>query len=315
MSDLSVQQTKRSPALKRLDGFNRPWVRIATGLILGFVITLLTKSVIEYTVGHKLPLLIYLIPGLLATAILTARTWSAKELALTHDWQLLSVVANSKALTLISVALTIVPLALSASQAVDKQYLLPFDIYLYWVSGLSFFAFILLYKATAPAVFKYISYRDLIDREGSVRVLRDSVVELQSLAILRKGPFTPAREVLISGSDFVAIAKLDINDTEHQEQIYFLTREHTKYLKSLCRAGLSIMLIAPIFFISTITISKMYGVALQSNQTAQCYGGWIKATYWDMLKENSYIISEDKVESTSQCLRKLDKQENKISGS
>ncbi|WLH82851.1 hypothetical protein [Pseudomonas sp. FP2338] len=305
MSVSCDQQTNPNPTQKRLDKWNHPWVRIVLGLVIGIIVTVLPKLLIEYSLGQGIPWQYYIIPGLLLTVIFIARVYNVKELALTHDWQILSMVANSKALVLISVALTIVPLALSVSQAANKQDLLPFELYLYWVSGLSFFAFILVYKATAPTVFKYASYRDLIDREGSVRVLRDSLAELQRLAATRKAPFSPEREVLVPASDFDAIRTLDTQYTQHQENIYFLMREYTKYLKPYYRAGLSILLIAPVFFVLTITLSKMYAVGMQAGQTAHCYDGWIKATYWSMLKANPGIITPEKLEFTQQCLRDL----------
>ncbi|VVP35806.1 hypothetical protein PS865_04600 [Pseudomonas fluorescens] len=305
MSVPSDQQTNPNPTQKRLDKWNQNWVRIVLGLIIGLIVTFLPKQLIEYAIGQDIPWPYYIIPGLLLTVIFIARVCNVKELSLTHDWQVLSMIANSKALVLISVALTIVPLALSVSKAVNKQDLLPFELYLYWVSGLSFFAFILVYKATAPTVFKYASYRELLDREGSVSVLRDSLAELQRLAATREAPFSPERELLVPDSDFDAIRTLNIQCTQHQEQIYFLVREYTKYLKPCYRAGLNILLIAPVFFVLTITLSKMYAVGMQAGQSAQCYDGWIKATYWSMLKANPRIITSEKLESTQQCLRDL----------
>lgn len=305
MSVPSDQQTIPNPTRKRLDKWNHPCVRIVWGLFIGLVVTVLPKLLIEYSLGQSTPWTYYIFPGLLLTVIIVARACNVKELALTNDWQILSTVANSKALVLISVALTIVPLALSVSQAVNKQELLPFELYLYWVSGLSFFAFILVYKATAPTVFKYASYRDLIDREGSVRVLRDSLAELQRLAATRKAPFSPEREVLVPASDFDAIRALDTQYTQHQENIYFLMREYTKYLKPYYRASLSILLIAPVFFVLTITLSKMYAVGMQAGETVHCYDGWIKATYWSMLKANRGIITPEKLKFTEQCLQNL----------
>lgn len=299
------QQTNPNPTQKRLDKWNQPRARIVWGLFIGLVVTVVPKLLIEYSLGQGSPWLYYIFAGLLLTVIIVARACNVKELAFTNDWQILSMVANSKALVLISVALTIVPLALSVSQAANKQELLPFELYLYWVSGLSFFAFILVYKATAPTVFRYASYRDLIDREGSVRVLRDSLAELQRLAATRKAPFSPEREVLVPASDFDAIRALDTQYTQHQENIYFLMREYTKYLKPYYRASLSILLIAPVFFVLTITLSKMYAVGMQVGETVHCYDGWIKATYWSMLKANRGIITPEKLKFTEQCLQNL----------
>jgi hypothetical protein len=55
-------------------------------------------------------------------------------------------------------------------------------------------------------------------------------------------------------------------------------REYTKYLHPYYRAGLSVMLIAPTFFVLTITFYKMYAVGIQAGQTVECYDGWVKAT-------------------------------------
>ncbi|MFJ2489219.1 hypothetical protein [Pseudomonas sp. NPDC087639] len=273
-------------------------------MTIATIISVVAIRLMGYVIGKVIPWEDYIVPCIVLMGILTARAWTCREMVLTQDWQMLSMVANSKALMLISVALTVVPLALSASQAVNKQYLLPFDLYLYWVSGLSFFAFILVYKATAPTIFKYTSYRDLIDREGSVRVLRDSLAELQQLADARKAPFSLAREILVPRKDVYAIRTVDIQNTQHQEHIYFLTREYSRYLKGFYRLVLSILLIAPIFFVLTITFSKMFAVGTQAVQTAQCYDGWIKATYWNMLKTNPLIITSEMHESIQQCLRR-----------
>lgn len=286
--------------------------RIVSALIIAVIISALAVQLIEYVIDQIIPWKYCIISCTVLMGILIARAWTSKEMVLTQDWHLLSTVSNSKALMLISVALTIVPLALSASQAANKQYLFPFDLYLYWVSGLSFFAFILVYKATAPTVFRYASYRDLIDREGSVRVLRDSLAELQQLAQARKAPFSPARELLVPQMDVYAIFTLDIQNTQHQEHIYFLTRKYTRHLRGFYRLVLSILLIAPIFFVLTITISKMFAVGTQAAQTARCYDGWIKATYWNMLKTNPLIITPEMHESVQQCLRRQAEHEAKF---
>ncbi|WP_122666741.1 hypothetical protein [Pseudomonas viridiflava] len=284
---------------------------IVLGLVVGVGVTYLAKILLDYVLGVSISWPFYVVPGILVTVALIAREWTAKELNFTLDWQVLSAVAYSKALMLISVALTVVPLALSASQAVNKQDLLPFDLYLYWVSGLSFFGFILVYRIVAPTVFKYSSYRDLIDREGSVRVLRDSFAELQRLEGARKAPFSVEREALVPVSDVAAIRTLDIQHVQHQEQIYFLMREYARRLKPKCRAALEVLLLAPVFFVMTITLSKMYAVGVQASQTAQCYDGWIKATYWNMLKAAPSLITQDKLRSTQECLHILAVREEK----
>ncbi|MEE4097872.1 hypothetical protein [Pseudomonas viridiflava] len=305
MSDCSNQKDNSIGTVKRRDKWNHPVARTAWAVIISAVISKLSIWLISYVIGKAISWEYYIIPCAVLLVILIFRALTCREMVLTQDWQMLSTVANSKALMLISVALTVVPLALSASQAVNRQYLFPFDLYLYWLSGISFFAFILVYKATAPTIFMYISYRDLIDREGSVRVLRDSFSELRRLADARKSPFSPARQVLVPSLDVDAICTLDIQNTQHQEHIYFLTREYTRYLKGFYRLVLSILLVAPIFFVLTITFSKMFAVGVQSVQTAQCYDGWIKATYWNMLKTNPFIVTPEMHESIQQCLRGL----------
>lgn len=297
---------------KRQDKLNHPIIRIAWAVAIAAIITLLAISLIGYVIGQDIPWWPPIILWVVLLGVLIPRALSCREMVLTQDWQMLSMVANSKALMLISVALTVVPVALSASQAVNRQYLLPFDLYLYWVSGLSFFAYILVYKLTAPRVFKYASYRDLIDREGSVRVLRDSLAELRQLASMRRAPFSPARRVLVPDLDVYAIRTLDIQSPQDQEHIYFLTREYTRYLKGFCRLILSILLTAPIFFVLTITVSKMFAVGTQAVQTAHCYDGWIKATYWNILKTNPLIITPEMHVATQQCLRRQAEDEAKL---
>ncbi len=303
MSDRCDRKNNLNTSPKRRDKLNQRWVRIALAMATASIISVLAILLIEYVTGQVIPWKYYIVTSIVLAGIMIARNLAAKELVFTQDWQMLSMVANSKALMLISVALTVVPLALSASQAINKQYLFPFDLYLYWVSGLSFFAFILVYKVTAPTVFKYASYRDLIDREGSVRVLRDSLAELQQLVIARKAPFSPAREVLVPESDVYAIRTLNTQNVEDPEHIYFLLREYTKSLKGFYRFVLNILLIAPIFFVLTMTLSKMFAVGTQADQTAECYDGWIKATYWNLLKTNPHIITPEMFELTQQCLR------------
>lgn len=305
MSLTADPKTNQNPARKRLDKWNNYWVRIILGLGIGIIVTILPNLLVSYSIEQHIPWHYCIIPGLLITVIFIARFCNVKELDLAHDWQILSMIANSKALVLISVALTVVPLVLSVSKAANKQDLLPFELYLYWVSGLSFFAFILVYKTMAPTVFKYSSYRDLLDREGSVSVLRDSLAELQKLADKRKAPFSNEREVLVPAADFDAIRTLNIQCQQHQEQIYFLLREYTKYLKRFYRFVLSVLLIAPVFFVITITLSKMYAVGMQAGQSAQCYGGWINATYWNILKTNPHLITPEKLKSTQECLLDL----------
>jgi len=304
MSDHCAQKKKPISNPKRLDKCNKPWVRIVLAMFVALIISTLLIFLIKHITGQVITWPYCIIPPLVLTVIMIFPFWTSKELVFTQNWQQLSMVANSKALMLITVALTIVPLALSTSQAINKQYLLTFDLYLYWVSGLSFFAFILVYKATAPTAFKYTSYRDLIDSEGSVRVLRDSLVELQHLAAERKAPFSPAREVLVPAADIDVIRALDIHNTQHQENIYFLVREYSKHLKCIYRFVLCLLLIAPVFFVITITISKMFAVGKQADQTAICYEGWINATYWSVLKINS---DKDKQETVDKCLRELAK--------
>jgi hypothetical protein len=312
MSDRCDRKNTPITPPKRYDKWNRRTIRVAWALLIAIFISALATQLIEYVTSQDIPWAYCIAFCAVLAGILTARTLTCREMVLTQDWQMLSTVANSKALMLISVALTIVPLALSASQALNKQYLFPFDLYLYWVSGLSFFAFILVYKATAPIIFKYASYRDLIDREGSVRVLRDSLAELQQLARARKAPFSLAREVLVPKTDVYAIHTLNIQNTQHQEHIYFLTREYTRYLRGFYRLILSILLIAPIFFVLTITISKMFAVGTQAAKTVECYDGWIKATYWNMLKTNPFIITPDMHESTKECLLILAEHEARL---
>lgn len=274
----------------------RPFLKIALGVLYGVLITLSVQFVVEIATGREIPLLSILPFGCLITPLLTIRCWTRDSLDPSHDWKILSLVANSKAMMLITIALSVVPLVLSISQATHKQDLLPFDIYLYWLSGLSFFCFMAFYKATAPQVFKYTSYRDLIDREGSTRVLRESVADLQERATNREASLT---------ADIQSINSLDVQNTQHQEHIFFLLREYSKNLKSWARLSLSVLLVVPTFFVITITLSKAMIVGHELNQTVPCYGGWIKATYWGMLKTNPLFITQQDLDNTQQCLQNV----------
>lgn len=284
---------------------NRLWTPRFIGLVTGVGVSLAVYLMGSYVVTQFLPLHYLAVITLLVLPLLLIRTWRAKELNISSDWQALSSIANSRALKLISVALTIVPLAVSVSQAAEKQYLLPFDIYLYWVSGISFFAFIVLYKISAPTVYKYSSYRDLIDREGSVRVLRESVAELQELERNHKAPFSPEREALVPASDVAAIKIMDALHPQHQEQVYHLVREYGKYLKAGYRRSLSVLLVAPIYFLVTIILTKMVLVGIEASHTADCYEGWFRGAYWQMLKKNPNIITAEELKYNQQCLRDL----------
>lgn len=274
----------------------RPAVRIALGLLSGMIITLSVKSVTEIAMDLELPWGYVLGFGFIVTLICIIRFWTRAVLDPSHDWKTLSMVANSKAMLLITIALSMVPLVLSISQAMHKQDLLPFDLYLYWVSGLSFFCFIVLYKAAAPRVFKYNSYRDLIDREGSTRVLRESLAGLQQRA-------SSPDALLIPAADAQVIHSLDVQNTQHQEHIFFHLREYSKDLNSWVRFGLSVLLMAPAFFVITITLSKVLVVGHELNQTVPCYGGWIKAIYWNILKTSPDYVSAQKLKDTQVCLQ------------
>ncbi|WP_347905633.1 hypothetical protein [Pseudomonas purpurea] len=280
---LKGEHTDNSTSAEKTSNSDR-WPR---SIMIAITAALMTMAifyvVFEWSLELLIPWFFYAVPMLVVALLAGLRAWHAQHLGLVDDWKFLALVANSKLVILISVAFTFVPLAVSFSKASGATSLLPFTLYLYWISGIFLFLFLAIYKAGAPKVYQFSSFQDLKEKEGGVICLRyDAADVLASIAARKKTkPFVVEAPYL--EGDQQILAALEDGIVKYPEDVYFIMREYSTTLKVKLRCVLMVLLFIPAFLIPTVTAIKMLGVGIEAHQSANRLQGWGKAIYQQVL--------------------------------
>lgn len=268
---------------EKCSNFRRLSRTITIACIAAIITAAIFYMVFEWSLELPVPWFFYPVPMLAVALIAGVRAWCTQHSGLIDDWKFLALVANSKLVMLISVAFTFVPLAVSVFKASGATGLVPFSFYLYWISGIFLFLFLVIYKAGAPKVYQFSSFQDLKEKEGGVICLRyDAADVLASIAARKKTkPFVVEAPYL--EADQAVLAALKDGIVKYPEDVYFIMREYSATLMVKLRCVLMVLLFIPAFLIPTVTAVKMLGVGLEAHQSANRLQGWGKATYQQVL--------------------------------
>lgn len=219
----------------------------------------------------------------LCTLVCVGISLRASTVGFAHDWKFFSLIASSKLMLLVTVALSVVPLAVEVFKLAGYIQQMPFSLFMYWLSGLSLLVFSILYHLCAPGAYRYPTFEDLIRREGSARVLRGEAGK--ALEGLRAGkpasgaagatPFTSQDEHVL---EVLAQGRV-IDDA----QCYFVMREHSANDNWKVRWALTLALLIPAYVIPTVTVGKMFAVVDTARQQVHDRGGWLCAIYGGVL--------------------------------
>lgn len=225
----------------------------------------------------------YVLFGCAAAGVVGAlRGAYGERFALWESWKTFSVIANGKAVSAITVALTVVPIVVSIMSETGASSAVPFTLYLYWISGLSLSVFLLVYKTTAPLVYRYSSFQQLLEKEGGVTCLRNDATPV--LAEIDRQLGKPTAQPSFIAGDRKVLARLADGYADSAADVYYVMREYSAEFKRGSRILLSVLLILPAFIIPTVTAIKITTVGYQANKAAQSYDGWWKATYHQMFE-------------------------------
>lgn len=219
----------------------------------------------------------------LCTLVCAGISLRAPTVGFAHDWKFLSLIASSKLMLLVTVALSVVPLAVEGFKLAGHVEQLPFSLFMYWLSGLSLLVFSVLYHLCAPGAYRYPTFADLIRREGSARVLRSEAGKMLEGLRARQSkseavgatPFTSQDEHVLEG-----LAQGRVID---DAQCYFVMREHGANDNWAVRLVLTLALLIPAYVIPTVTVGKMFAVVDTARQQVHDRGGWLCAIYGNVL--------------------------------
>lgn len=264
-----------SPRSKLYDGTLAATIAIA--------IIFAVSSIVPHAFEKPIPAWWFGIGGIASFFILYARLRSTKVATAFESWEILALVANSKPAQFLITAFSIVPMIVSIAKTAGVQQQIPFTVYLYWASGLALFIFLLLFKATAPLVYRYKSYQEVLDQSGGLEVFREELLELQVMASSRTAPFDKANDHIFLADDIVTIQWLRISDKAEAPELYFLIRKYSTGLKVGWRRALTPLLFIPAFVLVTTTLGNTLKVGVEAAAQAQCSGGLIKSIYGGIL--------------------------------
>lgn len=231
--------------------------------------------VIEHNLGLRVPAVYYWVTGPVVGAIGALRAGYGQRFSWFESWKTFDAIASGKAMTVITLALTIVPITVSISNEVGAGAAVPFTLYLYWISGLSLSLFLLVYKVSAPAAYRFATLTALTEKEGSVLCLREDA----QAALRQMGVEMAAHDPAFVEQDKAVLTKLAAGTVEIDADVYFVMRRYSAEFKTGIRAVLSILLIIPAFLVPTVTAIKITAVGYQANVAAGKLGGWAPAIY------------------------------------
>jgi hypothetical protein len=210
--------------------------------------------------------------------------WSRDKADWAGDWKFYSLLANSKLVMLVSAAFTFVPLALSVLKVTDSQYMLPFTAYAYWISGLSFSLFLIVYKLNAPTIYKFSTFEDLMAKEGGVFVLQkdagEVIKEIEGREIVAKA-YNP--KGLLLADKKVMEESFKRGSTHDAARVYYVMKEYSSLFKSRTRFTLFALFILPAFLITTVTAIKTVVVGVEAYKAVDVCGGLGPAIYQEIL--------------------------------
>ncbi|SDX74215.1 hypothetical protein SAMN05444064_13827 [Pseudomonas syringae] len=252
-------------------------------LTIAIAITFAVSSIIPHALEKPIPVCWYGIGCVASFFIVYIRLRSIKVISAFESWDVLALVANSKPAQFLITVFSIVPMLVSIAKSADMQQQIPFTVYLYWASGLTLFIFLLLFKVTAPVVYRYKSYQDVLDQYGGLEVLREELLKLQAMASSGKAPFDKAHNHTFLAQDIAAIQWLRITDKTEAPELYFLIRKYSTGLKMGWRKALTPLLFVPAFVLVTTTLGNTLKVGVEAAAQAHCSGGLIKSVYSGIL--------------------------------
>lgn len=264
------------------------WKDLFWAIGIAVIITCAVPFIAHYAIDKPIPLLWLLAIFVPMTLIVYARLRIMKVLHWTESWQTFSVVANSRATLLLTAAFSIAPMAVAVAKGMGLEQKLPFTLYLYWISGLTMVIFLLVFRATAPVIYRYKSYKELLEGEGGFQILRDDLEELKQLAKDKLAPFDNANEHAFLEQDIADIKWLYVTDRNEGPELYFLMRKYSDRLKWWTRVLLTTLLFTPAYVLITTTLSNTLLVGLEASEQARCQGGFVQSIYRVVLSLNPY---------------------------
>ncbi|BBN60997.1 hypothetical protein KUIN1_01870 [Pseudomonas sp. KUIN-1] len=274
------QRAATSPRSKRYDG--------TLAAAIASAITIAVSIIIPQAFDKPIPYWWFGIGGIVSFFIFYAWLRSTKVVTAFESWETLALVANSKPAQFLITAFSIVPMIVSIAQTAGVQQKIPFTVYLYWASGLTLFIFLLLFKVTAPLVYRYKSYQEVLDQRGGLEVFREELLELQAMASGRTATFNKAYDHIFLADDITMIRSLRISDRAEAPELYFLIRKYSTGLKVGWRRALTTLLFVPAYVLVTTTLGNTLKVGLEAAAQAHCSGGLIKSVYGGILSLDPY---------------------------
>ncbi|MEJ5057932.1 MULTISPECIES: hypothetical protein [unclassified Pseudomonas] len=272
-----------------------PWGDAFCAFFIAAFITSAVPIIAAYAIEKPIPPLWPLAVFLPTTLIVYLRLRMMKVRQWTESWPTLSAVANSKVTQLLTAAFSIVPMAVAVAKGMGLEQKLPFTLYLYWICGLAMVVFLLIFRATAPVVYRYKSYKDLMECEGGLQVLREDLEELKQLAKNKRTPFDDVNEHVFLEQDIVDIKWLQATDRNESPELYFLMRKYSTKLGKWKRRLLTPLLVIPAFVLITTTLSNTLLVGLEASEQAGSQGGFIPSIYRGVLSLNPFYDKKPKL--------------------
>lgn len=266
---------------------------LGSGVIFSLVVAVvsaLTTLLLFLSVNEKssedIPIHFYVMLFIGTASIVGVIVWNTAKEKMVGDWRLYSVLANSKLAMLVSAAFTFVPIAVSVFKAVDSNAVLPFVAYMYWVSGLSFTLFLLVYKLNAPTVYKFSSFEDLMKKEGGVFILRKDAGNVLKEIQIPEGNDQRGSVKNIMIADRKVLQSFESGELIDGAHVYYAMREYSLLLKREVRIILLGLFVLPAFLITTATAIKTLNVGVEAFRAVEQCGGLGGAIYHEVLDKD-----------------------------
>lgn len=228
-------------------------------------------------------LFVYLVFVGLCSLASGALSFRAPTVGFAHDWKIMSLIASSRLMLLVTVALSVVPLAVEGFKLAGYIKQMPFSLFMYWLSGLSLLVFSVLYHLCAPVAYRYPTFEDLIRREGSARVLRGDAGKILEGLRARQTASEAAGAAPFTSQDEHVLEVLAQGRVIDDAQCYFVMRVHSANANWKVRWVLTLALLIPAYVIPTVTVGKMFAVVDTARQQVHARGGWLCAIYGNVL--------------------------------
>ena len=202
-----------------------------------------------------------IIGGVIGAIIGVASFITANKNGPLDCWMTWSIIANSKVIISITLIFSFAPLIVNTGKVLGVQEEIPFILYMYWICGLSSFLFIMLYNITAPKIFKYKSYKNFIESEGTLLSLR---LEAISTVKLMENKRTKNKiknfEKDFFDEDLKLIIELSKGTTKGSAEHFYALKERAKYSQVFSRFFVALTMLIPAYLLPTIIVLNIFSV-------------------------------------------------------